>query len=203
MRWLFVILMAALAIVSLPAANAHGDKPHDAPVVTSELEASAIKKPTSSSTPQLTSSQGGEESFVSDTRTVLKNLHPATVHFPIALFLTAAILEFILIIRPAAPLRSTVRALVLGGAVGACIAALFGWIHTGLSFGGNEAMQVHRWLGSGIAIIGGLAAIVCTLEKERLGIFRFLIFGVAILVVIQGYFGAELAHGSNHLFGSH
>src|SRR3546814_3320287 len=85
---------------------------------------------------------------------VLKKLHPATIHFPIALFLMAAATELFVMRRKGAGLESAVRVLVYGGAIGAVVAVLFGWIHTGLWFGGDTVMQVHRWTGMLIAVLG-------------------------------------------------
>src|SRR3546814_11996015 len=76
---------------------------------------------------------------------VLKKLHPATIHFPIALFLMAAATELFVMRRKGAGLESAVRVLVYGGAIGAVLAILFGWIHTRLWFGGDTVIQVYRW----------------------------------------------------------
>src|SRR3546814_19830671 len=72
---------------------------------------------------------------------VLKKLHPATIHFPIALFLMAAATELFVMRRKGAGLESAVRVLVYGGAIGAGVAVLFGWSPTGLWFGGEPGMQ--------------------------------------------------------------
>src|SRR3546814_16961754 len=75
---------------------------------------------------------------------VLKKLHPATIHFPIALFLMAAATELFVMRRKGAGLESAVRVLVYGGANGAVVAGRSGGVDTGLWCGGDTVMQVSR-----------------------------------------------------------
>ena len=130
---------------------------------------------------------------------VLKKLHPATIHFPIALFLMAAATELFVMRRKGAGLESAVRVLVYGGAIGAVVAVLFGWIHTGLWFGGDTVMQVHRWNGMLIAVLGIAMAYLASRPSQSRAWLRASLFSMAALVLIQGFLGGELAHGANHL----
>ena len=130
---------------------------------------------------------------------VLKKLHPATIHFPIALFLMAAATELFVMRRKDAGLESAVRVLVHGGAIGAVVAVLFGWIHTGLWFGGDAVMQVHRWNGMLIAVLGLMAAWIAFRNPQSRLALRLTLFPLAALLIAQGYMGGELAHGLNHL----
>ena len=130
---------------------------------------------------------------------VLKKLHPATIHFPIALFLMAAATEVFVMRRKGAGLESAVRVLVYGGAIGAVVAVLFGWIHTGFWFGGDAVMQIHRWNGMLIAILGIVMAYLANRPSQSRTWLRASIFSMAALVLIQGFLGGELAHGPNHL----
>merc|ERR1711998_109236 len=109
-----------------------------------------------------------EEGFVG----VLKRLHPATIHFPIALFLMAALTELFVGKRREAGLEPAVRVLIYGGAGGAVIAAIFGWIHTGLWFGGDTAMQLHRWNGMLIAVLGVVLAALAHRRPESRTVLR-------------------------------
>ncbi len=129
----------------------------------------------------------------------LENLHPATVHFPIALFFMAALTELFVMRRTGGQFEPVVRVLVYGGAVGAVIAALFGWIHTGLWFGGDTTMQLHRWIGMAIALIGIVLAFLVSRAAHSRTSLRFGLFLIAIMVLVQGYLGGELAHGPGHL----
>ena len=130
---------------------------------------------------------------------VLKKLHPATIHFPIALFFMAAATELFVMRRKGAGLESAVRVLVYGGAIGAVVAVLFGWIHTGLWFGGDTVMQVHRWTGMLIAVLGIAMAYLASRPSQSRAWLRASIFSMAALVLIQGFLGGELAHGPDHL----
>ena len=129
---------------------------------------------------------------------ILQNLHPATIHFPIALMLFAALLETLGVFRPSLKNDSTVNVLVVGGAASAMIAALLGWYHTGLSLGGDLVMHYHRWLGTGLAFLC-LPLAWIAYRHERRGLLRFGLLAVAIGLTVQGYLGGELAHGPDHL----
>lgn len=130
---------------------------------------------------------------------VLKSLHPATVHFPIALFLMAALTELFVMSHRTPELEAAVRIMIFGGAAGGVLAALFGWIHTGLWVGGDTVIQVHRWNGMLIAFLGIAAAWIAYRPSDSRAALRFLLFPIAALLIFQGFMGGELAHGFNHL----
>src|SRR3546814_17202667 len=81
----------------------------------------------------------------------LKSLHPATVHFPIALLLMAALTELFVMVRRTPEREAAMKIMIYGGGAGAVVAALFGWIHSGPWVGGDTVMQLHRWHGLVIA----------------------------------------------------
>ena len=130
---------------------------------------------------------------------VLKSLHPATVHFPIALFLIAALTELFVMSHRTPEREAAVRIMIFGGAAGGVLAALFGWIHTGLWFGGDTVMQVHRWNGMLITVLGTAAAWIAYRPSGSRSALRLLLFPIAALLIVQGFMGGELAHGLNHL----
>ena len=82
---------------------------------------------------------------------------------------------------------------------GGVLAALFGWIHTGLWFGGDFVMQVHRWNGMLVAVLGIAAAWIAYRASGSRAALRALLFPIAALLIVQGFMGGELAHGLNHL----
>lgn len=129
----------------------------------------------------------------------LKSLHPATVHFPLALLLMAALTEFFIMARRTSEREAAVKIMIYGGAAGAVVSALFGWIHTGLWFGGNTVMQLHRWNGMLIAALGLAAALIASRNPQSRLALRVALFPIAALLLAQGYMGGELAHGLNHL----
>src|SRR3546814_6164691 len=87
----------------------------------------------------------------SDLVGALKSLHPATVHFPIALLLMAALTELFVMVRRTPKREAAVKIMIYGGAAGAVFAALFGWIHNGPWVGGDTVLQLQRWNGMFIA----------------------------------------------------
>jgi uncharacterized membrane protein len=131
--------------------------------------------------------------------------HPAAVHFPIALFLTAAFLELM-----AAVLRKPIYAasnkLLLGIAtLGAFVAAPLGWINAGLpAADSGAALALHRWIGTALPF---LMLIVWRLKPkaEAAGADRNTLFYaialsvVAAAILAQAYLGAEVTHGAGHM----
>ena len=130
---------------------------------------------------------------------VLKSLHPATVHFPIALFLMAAMTELFVAARRTPEREAAVRIMLYGAAASAIVASLFGWIHTGAWFGGDTVMQLHRWIGMTVAVLGIAAVWIAHREVSSRTMLRTLLFTIALLIGVQGFLGGELAHGVNHL----
>lgn len=196
---LLSVLMAAVLIAFLAwggSAAAHGAKKHDAPAAAPSP--AAIAAPQAKLPLDIARHETSSEASNGGVR-VLKRLHPATVHFPVALFLMAAVTELLLIRRPQADMRPAIGIMIYGGAAGAVIAALFGWIHTGLWFGGDAVMQVHRWNGTALAVAGVILAAIAARTTRRRGALRIMLFVIAGAVLLQGYLGGELAHGPNHL----
>lgn len=130
----------------------------------------------------------------------LGRLHPALVHFPIALFLAAALAELILFARPASGLEPTVRFLVYTGAAGGILAALLGWLAAGFRMSDrSETLGLHRWTGTGIALAGVVAAIITYRAKPDRMLIRLLLAGLAVALLFQSYWGAEMSLGPNHM----
>ncbi|OBX18947.1 hypothetical protein A9995_10445 [Erythrobacter sp. QSSC1-22B] len=209
-----LLLVCAGFLVGGPA-YAHGDETHGG-------EASAIigaqdsentpmagpGQPTSTSSSEAAQPSTDHDASVRDHESgsnnggfvsLLEQLHPATVHFPIALFLMAALAELFVMVGRGGSMEPAIRVMIYGGAAGAVLAALFGWIHTGLWFGGDMAMQLHRWNGMLIVVIGIALAAHVRSSRERRTILRAGLFTTATLILFQGYLGGELAHGPNHL----
>src|SRR3546814_20651841 len=95
--------------------------------------------------------------------------------------------------RKGAGLESAVRVLVYGGASGAVVAVLFGWIHTGLWFGGDTVMQVHRWNGMMIAVLVIVLAYIASRPSQSRAWSRASIFSLSALVPTSVLLGCELA----------
>jgi uncharacterized membrane protein len=206
----FLALLAASLLFVGPV-QAHGDEKHGeeasaAPAATNGDAHDQAAMAQMGETPDAGESSGAHDEAgghgdegETGVMAVLKKLHPATIHFPIALFLMAAATELFVMRRKGTGLESAVRVLVYGGAIGAVVAVLFGWIHTGLWFGGDTVMQVHRWNGMLIAVLGIAMAYLASRPSQGRVWLRASIFSMAALVLIQGFLGGELAHGPSHL----
>ncbi len=131
--------------------------------------------------------------------------HPAVIHFPIALTLTVAFLEFVAAIRRK-PLYAASNKILLAVAVlGAFAAAPLGWANAGLpSQEDNWALTAHRWLGTLLPFL--LLALWFLKRPAEVAVARLgsrsyeMLLGLAVfLILTQAYLGGEITHGVNHM----
>ena len=199
-----ILLCFAFFLASSSPLSAHGDEKHggrqDAPMGAVEQP-----HPTPDSHEKVSASIDVEASSVKvNAVNILRMLHPSTVHFPIALLLLATTLEGLGMFRPSVELQYTVKVVLYFAAAGTLLAVIFGWIHTGMWMGGEALMQRHRWTGSGLAVLSiGLAWLASRAPESSRTMLRAGLAIAAILVVAQGYWGAELSHGPDHLTPAH
>lgn len=140
-----------------------------------------------------------EENRLTSFSDLLARLHPIAAHFPIALFLVAALAEFALVLRPSLGLQTTVRFLVAGGAIGGLGTAAFGWFAAGWRLSDrSETLAIHRWNGTAIAAAGLLAWWLSLSGKNRWRL-RLVLAIIAGALIVQGYYGGEMVHGPNHM----
>lgn len=132
-------------------------------------------------------------------------LHPAVIHFPIALVLTVGLLEAATLLRRQ-PLYAAGNKLLLGIAtVGAFLAAPLGWAGAGLPAPDDHgALTIHRWLGTGLPfLILALWWLKRPAEQaaRRLGTrgYEIALALTISLILVQAYYGAEITHGAGHL----
>lgn len=205
MKRLVGLLLAALFAAAIaPAAIAHGDEKHGAAASESVAEPTptAVSDEVADPAAAPAAAEGDEVASSASVRTLLSNLHPATVHFPIALLLVAALTEALAMARASQVLHSSARVMAVAGGIGAVVATAFGWIHTGLWLGGDTAMQAHRWIGTALAPTGLLLVWSGLADTQSRAPFRLLLFASALAVLVQGYLGGELGHGAGHLWKS-
>ncbi len=208
MKPIHLLMLVCAGFLLVGPAYAHGEKGHD-----TAASAAASSDPThdasSAGEAQAASTHaaeghdeasGGHESAANaGGLAFVKKLHPATIHFPIALFLMAALAELFIMTGRGAGIEPAVRVLIYGGAGGAVIAALFGWIHTGLWFGGDTVMQLHRWNGMLITALGLALALLASKPRDGRTLLRTGLLSMAALILLQGFLGGELTHGPDHL----
>ncbi len=131
-------------------------------------------------------------------------LHPLVVHFPIALLLTALVVELLGLTVSSASLREVARVLVLVGAPSAAVSALLGWLAArGASYPEELArvLTLHRWLGTATAAVA-VGTLVLSERGRRHGRHHrshVVLLGVtALLAGITGHFGGTLVLGPEH-----
>jgi uncharacterized membrane protein len=125
-------------------------------------------------------------------------MHPAIVHFPIAFFPAALFTAVVGRRRPS--FAVPVQFLVVTGGVVAPIAALAGWF-AGMSADPEPVLAYHRWLGVGVGILGaalGYWAYRRPWEDRGAGMILALTV-MTIAVLIQGFLGASITHGMEHM----
>ena len=213
MKPIHLLMLICASFLTVSPAYAHGDEVHDgAPVVVETAPQSHYAASMDGMHHSQDQSAGmataNGELVVAETEHdresdagffgFLTKLHPATVHFPVALFLMAALAE-LFIMAGRVGLEPAMRVLIYGGAAGSVLAASFGWIHTGPWFGGDTVMQVHRWNGMLIVVFGLALVALVRSPRESRSLLRTGLFVMAALILVQGFLGGELAHGQNHL----
>lgn len=159
--------------------------------------------------------RGEDDKTLTGPQRVLKlagRFHPATVHFPIALLVVAAALEFFGLVagRRGAGNASrraieAARVIVPLGAVAALLALALGLAAE--EFGSfprdmHDAIERHERLGIVTAAVAVLTALASFAAARRGGvwtvIYRVALLLVAILVGVTGFFGGVLVYGPDH-----
>ncbi|MGE3809008.1 MAG: c-type cytochrome domain-containing protein [Gemmataceae bacterium] len=132
----------------------------------------------------------------------LGRLHPAVVHFPIALLTLAALLEGWQFLRRRTELHPATAVCLVIGTLASFAAALFGWFLEETSGSGGQAFDLHKWVGV-VAMVTAFVALLFWWRSAASTVwmlmFRGVLLGVAALVGATGYLGGELVFGSNHL----
>lgn len=132
--------------------------------------------------------------------------HPAVVHFPIALFLVAGVLELAALAGRRAWLTDGTRVLIGLAALCGLAAGGLGWLSMGLPGSDPDLTHtLHRWLGTAIAVAG----LAVWWAKERSmhassgrgsrRLYAGLLTIIFVGVLINAYLGGALTHGVNHM----
>ncbi len=136
-------------------------------------------------------------------------LHPAVVHFPIGLLITAGVVEVLRRFRGDAgrgisPVGYTC---VVVGALAAALAAWLGWINADVEPQTRAAAGTlfwHRWTGvavAGTALLAAFAGLLVRIADWSWlrNTYRGALILSALLVAGGAYLGGELVHGQGHL----
>jgi plastocyanin/uncharacterized membrane protein len=133
----------------------------------------------------------------------LGKLHPALVHFPIALLAVAALLEGIQIVRRRAGPSPATLPLAFLGAGAAVISSLLGFLLLGFEGMEGGLVELHRWAGLSATAAAAAAAPLLAIGRTRpptLWVGRVGLVVGSMLVLGAGFLGGELVFGRNHLF---
>lgn len=125
-------------------------------------------------------------------------MHPAIVHFPIAFFPAALFTALVGRRRPS--FAAPVQFLVVTGGIFAPVAAMAGWI-AGAGADPEPVLTYHRWLGVAVGVVGaGLGYWAWRRPWEDRGAGMILALTLmTVAVVIQGFLGASITHGMEHM----
>jgi uncharacterized membrane protein len=129
----------------------------------------------------------------------LGNMHPFAVHFPIAL-IPASWLA-LLIARRRGHAVDVIRAVIMLAGVAAVTAALLGWLDGGLALADpNPIKTAHRWTGTTLAVlVGAIGCWAWRTDSVNSRTMLWALGGTTILLLVQGWLGAALTHGINHM----
>ena len=132
----------------------------------------------------------------------LAGLHPLVLHFPIALVIVAAVIEFLALLGRRERLTSfSVTALLIGAPL-TVLAAWSGWAMADEGYGSGWELSLHRWLGVSSAILlvilFVLTLVSCFSGKSwATATVRGLLLVAAILVGITAHFGGDMVWGES------
>ncbi len=130
----------------------------------------------------------------------LGKFHPAAVHFPIALLLSATFAELLSMRFKPEFFHNASRFSLWTGTIGAVGAVFMGWLYGGFRLFDTEiVLTIHRWNGTAIAALALLALWLGErhVGKKLLnrGSYRAALFVAAILVGLNGYLGGLMVYG--------
>ena len=126
--------------------------------------------------------------------------HPFAVHFPIALFPVAWVA--LLLARRRDETVGLIRALIIVAGAASVLAAILGWFTGGFVLVDADAVHFwHRWLGTSLAVIGGIAALWALRRRNAVNSRAMVLAlgGITLILLVQGWLGAALVHGMGHM----
>lgn len=134
----------------------------------------------------------------------LGRLHPMVVHFPLSLLFVAAVLEIFSLRNYDSKWRSAIGIMISIGCVTAIVSTGFGYLLKIYDQLEGSSVDLHQNLG----ILTSVMSIVCLWQygrvrkqkhRDKILVFRSLLFSTAIALTLAGHYGAMLTHGKNYL----
>jgi uncharacterized membrane protein len=198
---LLVIAIAALAMLG-SAAWAHKDAPHAPPPAASASAHGALGP---AGVAAHSTAEAPPATFAGRLVDWLGRWHPSVVHFPVALFIVAGVLEGHAIARRRPQMVETTRVLVALGALGAVAAVTLGWMAMGWNLAADEPLErYHRFIGTAIAPLALAAWWAYERFVRHRGRAAGMVYGgllvlTVVAIAVNGYLGGALIHGADHL----
>jgi mono/diheme cytochrome c family protein/uncharacterized membrane protein len=134
----------------------------------------------------------------------LGKFHRPAVHFPIALLVTAALAELLLMVTGRSSFDAATRYSIWVGAITGASAAILGWCLGGFRLSDPSwVLMMHRWGGTLTTASAVLVLPLCEMSRCRpaSGLrtwFRIGLFGSAMLAMATGFFGGAATYGLDH-----
>lgn len=135
----------------------------------------------------------------------MESVHPLVVHFPIALLLTAVVLDVLALILKRPPLHRVGLWNLTLGTLGAGMAVWTGYRAAGIAthtFEIHQVMELHRRLGIATLVLAGLVVAWRLWKRDDLGSqARLLMFLVLLVMIGTLAYGAHLGGRLVYEFG--
>lgn len=194
----------ALFILAVPAGPAAAHENHQTEQVERAEKAGGVSTPGAMQERMEDHMEAMEEqrpkTFSQRVMSWIGRTHPFAVHFPIALFPVAWVALFLA--RRRGETVELIRALIIVAGAASVVAAVLGWFTGGFVLVDTDAIQLwHRWLGTALGVIGGGVALWALRRRDAVhgrGMVAAL-GAITLLLLVQGWLGAALVHGMNHM----
>ena len=208
-RWAAAIVVV-VALLSAPAALAHKGEKHGKAATAQPVQmpgqgsaaqaAPATAQPASHGMMQSMDMETDRSNvpFFQRFYEWMGRFHPLIVHFPIAFFPAALFTAVVGRRRPA--FSAPVQFLVVAGGIFAPIAAVAGWL-AGMGSDPDPILTYHRWLGVAVGVGGAALALWAWRRpwEDRGAGMILALSAMTIAIAIQGFLGAGITHGIEHL----